>query len=338
MTLAEQVPLSALTTFKTGGTARYVAECRSAEDIAEALAYAREHALPWYVLGEGSNVLAPDDGYAGVILRIRIEGLSFAEEDERMLATAGAGVSWDTLVAAAAERGFWGIENLAGIPGTCGAAPVQNIGAYGSELADTLVSVDVFDTESGETRTLSREDCAFGYRDSRFKRSTALIILRITLALRKDGAPQLAYKDLAAAKDAGVPLATPGDVGAAVREIRSRKFPPLAEYGTAGSFFKNPVVAADACAALLERYPGMPAYLADGGIKLSTAWFLDNVLSLRGYRSGHTWLYERQPLVIVAEAGASSSEVDALAREVEARMRETTGITLEREVRMMPTM
>lgn len=335
MTLEENVPLASLTTLRVGGAARYVRTCESVDEVRAALAFAREMRLPYYVLGGGSNVLASDEGYAGVVIRPALRGIKFTDDGERTLVAAGAGESWDALVDAAVERGLWGIENLAGIPGTVGAAPVQNIGAYGAELADTLVSVDAYNAEADEHATLLREECGLGYRESRFKQEPHLIILHVTLSLANRGAPNLTYKDLASRPDRDS-LATPADVARVVREIRSRKFPSLDEYGTAGSFFKNAIVSEDAYEALVVRYPGMPGYAVPGGRKLSTAWMLDTILALRGYRKEHAWLYDKQPLVVVADDGATAEEVDALAKDVETRVHEATGITLEREVRMMP--
>ncbi len=233
MVLRENIPLSSLTTLKVGGGARYVATCETAEDVREAVGFARERSLPYYALGEGSNVLASDRGFAGVVILVRIPGIAIETDATRARLTAGAGVSWDEVVRAAAAVPAWGIENLAGIPGTMGASPVQNIGAYGSDLSQVLESVEVYDASVGEVRTLPKEECKLGYRDSRFKREPYLIILRVTLTLPLEAAPQLTYSDLAKAKEAGEDLSTPAKIGDAVRAIRARKFPSLDEHGTA---------------------------------------------------------------------------------------------------------
>jgi len=250
----------------------------------------------------------------------------------RLIAEGGA--SWDALVDAAAARGLWGIENLAGIPGSAGGALVQNIGAYGSELSSVFRYAEVLDTATGAKKRVGPEEAMFGYRTSVFKRRPELVIMRIALALGEEANPILAYPDLAHAQEAHIPLGTPREIAEAVRVIRSRKFPSGGEDGrSAGSFFKNPAVAPAVAARLAERYPGLPAYsLEDGTVKLSLAWLLDHVLGLAGLARGPVRLFERQPLVIVASLGARAEDVEALAHEVEKRVLGALGLVIEREV------
>lgn len=332
MELREHVPLSLLTTFKIGGAARYVATCASVDDVAAAVSFANAEGLPFVPLGEGSNLLAPDAGYPGVILRMRIPDLE-VHADGTLIA--GAGVIWDQAVRQACMRGLWGIENLAGIPGTMGAAPVQNIGAYGAELADTLLYVEALDTADGRLHRFAAKECAFGYRESRFKKEPGLIITSVALGLTSNGAPRVSYKDLAARKEAGDSLETPAEIAEVVRGVRSLKFPDLREYGTGGSFFKNPVVSQKAYVELAARYEGIPGFPTTGGVKIPLAWILDNVLSLRGYAIGPVSLFERQPLVLVAEKGACAQDVNALADAVTKKVFNATGIMIEREVRSL---
>ncbi len=334
--LKERVPLATLTTLKVGGEARYVAFVESEQDVHEAVTFAREHDVSFYVLGEGSNVLPSDAGYDGVVIVMRIAGMETSEEKGVVRIQGGAGVSWDAVVREAAAQNAWGIENLAGIPGTLGAAPVQNIGAYGAELAQVLEEVRVYDTTSGEVRTLSAADCTLGYRDSRFKHDASLIIIGVTLVLRTDASARLDYSDLARAKEAGEDLSTPAKIGDVVRAIRAKKFPDLSEYGTAGSFFKNPVMSEEVYSALSEKYGEAPRFPNVNGVKVPLAFILDKALGLRGFRLGPASLFGAQPLVLVAERGATAQDVDALAREVESRVYDATGITIEREVRTMP--
>ena len=336
MTIRERVPLSQLTTLRVGGPARFVAECEHEDDVRTALDFAKERGLPWRLLGSGSNVLARDAGYEGVLLHMRIGACDFEDERERATIIAGAGIVWDELVRRAADKGLWGIENLAGIPGTVGAAPVQNIGAYGAELRDTFLFVDAYDAGRGNAQRLGADACGFGYRESRFKQEPQLIILRVALRLSRLPAPKLSYADLAALATAGEELDTPAKIGEAVRTIRAGKFPDLRKYGTAGSFFKNPILTQEAYRVLCTRYPGLPGFASDYGIKVPLAWILDHVLDLRGFSQGKARLFERQPLVIVTETGASSDDVDRCADEVVKRVFEATGITLEREVRLFP--
>lgn len=328
----EQIPLASLTTLRVGGNARYIIPCRTEEQVREAVQFAAERNLPWRVLGGGSNVLAADEGFPGVIIHMGIGRVAVVPDTDRTLVFVGAGVGWDELVQHVADRGLWGIENLAGIPGTVGAAPVQNIGAYGVELKDVLHSVHALDTLSGELRTFTAAECGFGYRESYFKHNRSLIILSVVLALHEEGSAQIAYKDLAAYAADGGDVTTPAAVGAAVREIRARKFPDLAIQGTAGSFFKNPVVPTAVYEQLQTQYPALPGFPQADGVKIPLAFILDRVLGLRGYREGAVALFERQPLVLVTDAGATADAVDVFAQTIATRVHDATGIVIEREV------
>lgn len=332
MIVRENVPLAALTTLRVGGAARYVASCTSEEDVREALVFAQEHEVPWRVLGGGSNVLASDEGFPGVIIHMQIDRLAVVPDTDHVFVFAGAGVVWDDLVHAAAAEGLWGIENLAGIPGTVGAAPVQNIGAYGTELKDTLYMCHALDVRTGEVRKFMNEDCEFGYRESRFKHDKNLIILSLVLTLHEDGMPQTTYKDLATYAASGALLSTPEVVGDAVRAIRARKFPDVRMFGTAGSFFKNPVVSTDVYEKLRATHTELPGFPQENGVKIPLAFILDKVLGLRGYREGNVALFSEQPLVLVTDIGASAQEVDAFAQTIAARVYDATAITIEREV------
>jgi UDP-N-acetylmuramate dehydrogenase len=331
----ENVPLATLTTLRVGGPAQVVLSCDSVESLTAAHAQLRERGLSYYPLGQGSNVLAGDAPIQKGILLMRIEGIEFVKADSFVDVLAGAGVSWDTLVHACAERTLWGLENLAGIPGTVGAAPVQNIGAYGAEVADTLLWVEAYDANTDTLARIDANDCSFSYRDSRFKREPNLIITRVAFRLARTSSPKLDYADIVRAQEAGALLRTPQEIGDAVRAIRSKKFPNLRTHGTAGSFFKNPTITSEAYDALLTRYPGIPGYINASGIKVSLAWILDHVLSMRGFRLGHASLFETQPLVLVTEDGATAHDVDALAKEVQTRVHDATNIFIEREVRTL---
>ncbi len=334
MTIEEHAPLAAHTTFRLGGPAQLLITCTAADELSAAVAVARERGLEPYPLGGGSNILAADDAIGKAIIRLVADSISFEEEGERALAIADAGTDWNTFVDATAARGLWGLENLAGIPGSVGAAPVQNIGAYGAEVADTLEWVEAFDLRDGTSTRFTRDDCGFAYRDSRFKRERTHFITKVAFALRADGAPNLSYPDVAKAATEAT-LATPADVANAVRAIRSQKFPDLAVCGTAGSFFKNPTISADAYAVLKKTYSELPGFSNGEGVKVSLAWILDRVLNLRGHAHGNARLFEKQPLVLVAEAGATARDVDALANDVAARVHAATGISIEREVQSL---
>ena len=303
MQIEENVLLSSLTTFKTGGPARFVITASNSKEVSESFQFAKEKGLYVIPLGGGSNMLAKDEGVDAVFLKYADTTIDATDG----IITAGAGAVWDDVASIAAERGWWGVENLARIPGTVGGAVLQNIGAYGAALGDTLVSVEAYDSESGTVRTFLREECALGYRTSLFKQSLdRYYILQATLKLSKAAIPNVGYKDLAA-RFAGTTPALP-DVRAAVAEIRSHKFPNLTEYGCAGSFFLNPIMDEMNAARVQERYPSMPLFsLPEGGVKVPLGWFLDHQLRLRGVRDGNVEAWRDQALVLVAHTGASSS-------------------------------
>ncbi len=326
-------PLGPYTTFHIGGPARFLIEAHTEKDIEDAVAFSREHRLPLYPLGGGSNVLVPDSGVDGVVLRVAFGGVVFENDDVGPLLIGGAGTPWEAVVDAAGERGIFGIENLAGIPGTLGGAAVQNIGAYGAELANVFSYADTIHRETGEHRRITQAEAALAYRTSFFKKHRAYIITRVALRFAQGATKNISYPDLMQKQAAGEPLATPTDIARAVRAIRAGKFPRSAEEGTAGSFFKNPIVTREQADSLTKRFPGLPTFPQEnGGVKISLAWILDHALSLKGYEVRNVLLYEKQPLVIVARVGATAADIDALARDVTERVFEMTGIALEREV------
>lgn len=333
MKIEEHVPLSALTTFKVGGPARRVITCEDQSDLVEGIQFAEDHALPLIVLGGGSNVLPPDEPYEGVVLLMGMEGIAESDrEDGSVAITVAAGVPWDSFVTYATKKGMWGVENLAGIPGSTGATPVQNIGAYGMDVSHTITNVSVYDTVSKTAYVLQAAECEFGYRQSRFKKEPSLIITSVTFRLSRAGTPHTGYPDLQAAKAEGVVLDTPHDIAQAVRAIRSRKFPDLALFGTAGSFFKNPILTQKQFTELSKEYGAIPSFPHPDGVKVPLAFILDKVLMLKGYKKGHTFLFGNQPLVVVAEPGATAHEIELLAEEIERKVFEATNIMIEREV------
>jgi UDP-N-acetylmuramate dehydrogenase len=337
------VSLAPLTTFHLGGAAQFFVSATSIDELKEALAFAREHAVPIFILGGGSNVLIEDEGFAGLVIKIELGGIEESQENGRVILTAGAGESWDALVAHAVKEGFWGIENLSGIPGTVGGAVVQDIGAYGAALSQVLQWAEVFDTTTSEVKKLSVEECEFGYRDSVFKRAKGRhVVLRAALGLSRIAGPNLSYtdpsrlyKDLARRFAGTAPSLL--ELRTGILEIRREKFPDLAVLGTAGSFFKNPILSAEEAQRLRTQYPDLPLFpLPESkGMKVPLGWFLDyrhGVMDLRELRIGGARMYEKHFLVIVAERGTSSHDVQMLADEVERRVREATGLEIEREV------
>lgn len=300
----------------------------------DALRQAREQAWPLTVLGGGSNLVL-HSWLPGLTLQPafadwRLEEVGHGDVRVHV----GAGMSWHALVEALAERELWGTENLALIPGRVGAAPIQNIGAYGVELADVLEQVHLLHLEDGRQATLGREECAFGYRDSLFKHAleNRVVITRLVLRVSTRANPRLDYGDLAARLSAK-PSAR--EVVAAVCAVRREKLPDPAILGNAGSFFKNPVVSARQARELLANYPAMPHFpLADGSVKLAAGWLIEQC-GLKGLRAGPVGIHDRQALVLVHHGNGSAAELLALARRVVGEVEARFGVTLEREPRLM---
>ncbi|WP_418982688.1 UDP-N-acetylmuramate dehydrogenase [Alistipes sp.] len=290
----------------------------------------------WMVLSGGNNVLFTCD-YEGLLLTPvsqRIELL--ADDGETVRIHADAGAEWDDLVEWAVCRGLWGLENLSLIPGKAGAAPVQNIGAYGCEAADAIERVHFFRVATLTEETLDAGQCGFGYRESVFKHALKgqVVITGIDLCLHRTPRPRLGYGDVEreAAARGGVTLR---NIREAVCAIRRAKLPDPAVTGNAGSFFKNPVVEAAVAERLLREYPDMPHYPAPGGrVKLAAGWLIDRA-GLKGHRAGRVGVHDRQALVLVNLGGASGAEVIALARNVQERVRERFGVEIDTEVNIL---
>ncbi|TDR53757.1 UDP-N-acetylmuramate dehydrogenase [Halomonas ventosae] len=310
---------------------RFVAPA-SLDEVREALDLARREGGPLTLLGGGSNLILPT-WLPGLVVHPAMQSWWLEERGREVLVHAEAAVVWHELVMALAARGLWGTENLALIPGQCGAAPIQNIGAYGVELSDVIEAVHLVHLDDGREAVLSPAACAFGYRDSVFKGALEgrVVITRLVLRLSRSPRPRLGYGDLAARVDAS-PSAL--EVAEAVCAIRREKLPDPAVLGNAGSFFKNPVVAADLAGRLLEAYPTMPHFpQPDGRVKLAAGWLIDQC-GLKGWRQGHFGVHERQALVLVHFGGGSAVELLDFAGRVADTVRERFGVTLEREPRL----
>ena len=340
MSLPQQhVSLAAHTTLQVGGPAQYWWEVRSVAELHDACVFARKEGFPITVLGGGSNVLVSDAGVSGLVIKIAIPGRTYENQsDGSILATIGAGENWDSLVADTVARGWWGLENLSSIPGLVGAVPVQNVGAYGVEVSDLIESVTVYDISRGVCRELTAEECQFGYRHSYFKTASGsgLVVVAVRFRLSGQPTPILSYADMSNRFSAGS-VPSVGEVRAAIVEIRAGKFPDWSAVGTAGSFFKNPIITQEEVDRLKVAYPGLPAYpLPDGRVKVSLGWILDKICNLRGSQAGSVGLYQQQALVLVHYGGGTAAEIDAFAADVARQVREKTGIEIEREVRSLP--
>lgn len=335
MKIEQNVPLSDLTTFHIGGPARYVASVTSVDELQEALDFASDKNLAVHILGGGSNILAPDQGFDGLVLHVVLRGIEVGGST----VVAAAGEGWDALVGQAVSHKLWGLENLSGIPNSVGGAIVGGIGAYGASVGEHLAWVETFNTQTRQVERFTATECRFGYRDSVFKHRPELVVARAAFELSAKPAPNVSYKDLAARF---IPSKVEGFAGspdlstirAAVLAIRDGKFPDISKEGTAGSYFKNPIVGQDEGARLRERYPELPLFAMPevSGYKVPLAWLLDRVLNLKGASVGGARLFEQQPLVIAAHKGARASDVRALASMVKKECKEKLFLDIEEEV------
>ena len=290
----------------------------------------------WTVLAGGNNILFTRD-YDGVLLTPVARGITLLSDDgDEVRVRADAGVEWDDLVEWTVGRGLWGIENLSLIPGKAGAAPVQNIGAYGCEAKDAIRRVEMYCVETGAMLTLDAAHCGFGYRESVFKHDLKgrVIITAVEIALTHTPRPRLGYGDVEREVESRGG-ATLRNIREAICAIRRAKLPDPAVLGNAGSFFKNPVVGAAAAERLLAEYPDMPHYPApEGRVKLAAGWLIDRA-GMKGRRKGAVGVHERQALVLVNHGGATGGEVIAFAHEVQERVRGKFGIEIDTEVNIL---
>jgi len=328
-------PLQGFNTFRLPARARELALLESPDDLPALL----DTRLPVMILGGGSNTLFVDD-FDGRIIVNRLGGIDSEVLDrDRVLVTAAAGEDWHGLVRWSLDRGLWGLENLALIPGRVGAAPMQNIGAYGVELAHCLDAVEVLDRSDGRRRWLAAADCGLGYRDSRFKSSEPerFVILAIRVELKLDGLPVLEYPSLLdeLARHGHPSPEDPRTVAAAVIRVRKRKLPDPDLLANAGSFFTNPVVPDRRARELLERHPGLPHWPdAPGHTKLSAGWLIDQ-LGWRGRSVGDATVFERHALVLVNRGQARGDDLLKLARDIRDSVAEHYGIELEPEPQLI---
>lgn len=336
--------MAPLTTLGIGGAARWFVQARSETEIAEACAWARQRGLPLFVLGGGSNVLIADAGFDGLTLHVALDGIELNDE----LLRAAAGVSWEQCVRRSTDADLAGIECLAGIPGTVGGTPVQNVGAYGQEVASVIECVRAFDREADVFVEFTNFECGFAYRRSRFNTTDRgrYVVTRVDYRLKAGGAPTVRYPDLARELRE---IDRPGllEVAAAVRRIRKNKGMLMIEGDpncrSAGSFFKNPVVAADRVPQIAEKGAGLswtkvpPQFAAGPGqVKLSAAWLIEEAGFYRGYRLGRAGLSGKHTLALVNygdadKGGATAAEILALAEKIQAAVNERFGIRLELE-------
>ena len=344
MNTSENVPLARYTTLRIGGPARYFVEVASENELREALAFARSKNLPIFILGGGSNVLFADRGFDGVVIRPMIMGREIVEEtDNYVKIKIGAGEVLDKVIEWTVGNSWWGLENLSFIPGLTGALAIQNVGAYGQEASEVIESVEVLDRSSYELRIMTHEECDFTYRHSRFNTydKNKYVILKICLKLPKQGAPNLAYKDLQEYFDGKATSQT--DVRKAVISIRTKKGQDQNEFWTAGSFFSNfklthvefenlvKKVGNNKEGELRELVKKVSAPSDGGKIKVPAAWILDRLLNLKGFQVGGAKLSDRQVLNLINTGGATARDCIELFEKVRELVREKTGLVLVNE-------
>jgi UDP-N-acetylmuramate dehydrogenase len=337
--MRERVALHQLSTIGVGGQARWFARADTHEDVRAVHHWCLERQLPLFVLGGGSNIIVSDDGFNGVVLAITVGGLAMAAAANGTTVTAGAGESWDRLVERMVDHDLTGVECLSGIPGTVGGTPIQNVGAYGQEVAHVIDRVTVFDRTRSEFAELTAADCGFSYRSSRFKLVDAdrFIVCGVSFVLTRS-TPTLSYPELVAEMNRRGPAPpTPRAVRAAVLAIRRRKGMVLDEHDpdtrSVGSFFMNPVVTLDdreRIAGLAnDRVPGFPA--AESRVKIPAAWLIERAGMRKGFGEGQVGLSNKHPLAIVNRGGATARDVIGFAAQVKRAVLDWCGVWLRPE-------
>lgn len=338
MKIESNVELSPRTTLGVGGAAAHYARAETEADLNEALRFARASALPVRVLGGGSNVVVADSGLPGLVIEIALRGVSISGDEAR----ARAGEPWDDFVADMVSRGYQGLECLSGIPGRVGATPIQNVGAYGQDVSETIVAVEAIDTTTSTLRVFSNAECGFAYRDSFFKsvEPGRYIVTEVCFRLRPNAPPALRYAELerhfAAAGAATPTLAQVRDAVLGLRRGKSMVLDPGDPNSrSCGSFFTNPVLAPAAFAEFSKRAEGegnVPTFpQADGRVKLSAGWLIEHAGFARGLRDGNVGLSSKHALALVAHDGARAAEVLGLARRIQAGVHARFGVHLELE-------
>ena len=344
--IKENVPLAPYTTFRIGGPARFFAEVTSEDELLEAIQFARHRRLEIFTLGGGSNLLVSDSGFDGLVIHIAIGApLQFLRSGSFIDCTAAAGMDWNSFVLAICEQGISGVECLAGIPGSVGGTPVQNVGAYGQEVASTITHVRALDLESNTFITLSHQECGFAYRHSIFNTThrNRYIVTQVTFRFDTNASPNLTYADLKkhfASQLAKNEILSPLDVYHAVRSIRHGKGMLIvegeADCRSAGSFFKNPVVPESVLTQLstvlqipVEKIPHWPA--PEGRVKLAAAWLLDKAGFPKGFAMGNAGISSRHTLALINRGNATAAEVTALRDTIRKTVAERFAVDLEQE-------
>jgi UDP-N-acetylmuramate dehydrogenase len=328
--IQENISLAPMTTLEVGGPARYFADALSESDVAESFSFARSRSLPVFVLGGGSNIVISDKGFDGLVVRIGLGGTSI----DGSIVTAAAGENWDSLVELCVAQDLAGIECLSGIPGTVGGTPVQNVGAYGQEVSETIRSVRCYDRIADKIVELPGADCGFAYRTSIFNTTDRdrYVVLSVTYVLNANGQPKIVYKDLAEYFAGREPsLQETRQAVLAIRRSKSMVIDATDENcRSAGSFFKNPVVKQDKYDEITECFSGaVPNFPApDGGVKIPAAWLIEQAGFHKGFVKGHVGISTNHTLAIINRGGAAAAEIVGLKNEIQCVVAEKFGIEL----------
>jgi UDP-N-acetylmuramate dehydrogenase len=330
--MQEDVPIKDLTTMKVGGPARFVQEITSVKQLSAAYQFARERELPVWVMGDGANTLGRDEGFPGLVLLSRLRGITVRTAGNELLAKAAAGEELDHLVEQVTERGYTGMEGLTAVPGTVGAAPVQNVGAYGQTIADTLVSVEVFDTKTNKTKVIPRAACKFGYRESIFNTGEAVgryFILAVHFKLKKGQMKPPFYMSLSTYLELhNITEYTPATIRAAVAAVRAEKMPDVKREPSAGSFFKN-VYLSDFEAAR-ARAKGVQVWQENGKNVVPSGWLIEQA-GLKGQIFHGFRVSDKAALILINEGGGDYADLARARAEISAAVEEKFGYKLEQE-------
>jgi UDP-N-acetylmuramate dehydrogenase len=339
LTVQENVPLAPLTTIGIGGPARYFARAPTVDDIRAGIAWARDHDQPLFILGGGSNLLIADSGFPGLVLHVDLRGIVVESEDEYATVKVAAAEPWDAFVAMTVAKAWAGVECLSGIPGSTGATPIQNVGAYGQDVSETIIRVEVLDRTTDLVRTFTNWDCRFGYRSSLFKNieRDRYVVLNVTFRFKRGGAASVRYPELRRyleeRNQALEDLRTVRDAVIAIRKRKGMVIDPAdPDTRSDGSFFMNPVLTASEFDEFRTRSEGAPNFPDGlGSVKLSAAWLIEQAGFRKGYVHGNVGLSAKHTLAIINRGGGTAREVRELVTMIQERVREKFGVELHPE-------